>query len=68
MKFTVGYPDDSSGKVSIGWVPLYTNWREYEINLSGKDLSDIAGRFAFIFNDVNDPDPDGCTFYLDDIR
>jgi len=71
IKFLVGYPDDSSGEVLIdedGWVELYTEWTYYEINLVGKDLSDICGGFAFLFNDVNDPDPDGCTFYLDDIR
>jgi len=73
VKFLMGYPDDTSGEVLInettgGWVELYTNWTEYEINLSGRNLSDIAGGFAFLFNDVNDPDPDGCTFYLDDIK
>jgi parallel beta-helix repeat protein len=73
VKFLMGYPADTSGEVLInertdGWVELYTNWTQYEIDLSGRDLSDIAGGFAFVFNDVNDPDPDGCTFYLDDIK
>lgn len=70
VKFLVGYPDDSSGEVFIdsdGWVELYNEWTAYEIDLSGKDLSDIACGFAFVFNDQNDPDPDGCVFYLDDI-
>jgi|LGOV01.1.fsa_nt_gb hypothetical protein len=73
VKFLMGYPDDTSGEVLInettdGWEKLYTNWTMYEINLSGRDLSDIAGGFAFVFDDVNDPDPDGSTFYLDDIK
>ncbi|MCK4734028.1 MAG: right-handed parallel beta-helix repeat-containing protein [Methanophagales archaeon] len=73
VKFLIGYPDDTSGEVLInertdGWVELYPNWTQYEIDLSGRDISDIAGGFAFVFNDVNDPDPDGCTFYLDDIK
>ncbi|MDD2665424.1 MAG: NosD domain-containing protein [Methanocellales archaeon] len=73
VQFLVGYENDASGVVLInettdGWVELYPNWTEYEINLSGRDLSDIAGGFAFLFNMENDPDPDGCTFYLDDIK
>ncbi|ODS37640.1 MAG: hypothetical protein A7315_03925 [Candidatus Altiarchaeales archaeon WOR_SM1_79] len=71
VKFLVGYPDDTSGEVLIdddGWIELYTNWTKYEINLTGKNLSDIAGGFAFVFNDVHDPGTDGCVFYLDDIK
>jgi hypothetical protein len=73
LKFLMGYLNDTSGEVLInettaGWVELYPNWTEYEINLSDSDISDIAGGFAFVFNDDNDPDPDGCTFYLDDIN
>jgi exo-beta-1,3-glucanase (GH17 family) len=68
VKFLIGYPDDTSGEVTIGYKELYQNWTEYEINLSSSDLSDIAGGFAFLFNDTNDPNPDGCIFYLDDIK
>ena len=42
------------------------DWKQYVINLEGKDLSSISGGFAWATNlDVN---PDGATFYLDDIR
>ena len=67
IKFLIGYPDDSSGEENF-WVELDTLWRQYEIDLSGKDLSDIVCGFAFVFNDVHDPYPDGCVFYLDDIK
>jgi len=70
LKFLVGYPDDSSGEIFIDgtWVRIYTEWHKYEIDLSGRDLSDVVCGFAVLFNDVHDPDPDGCTFYLDDIK
>jgi len=70
VKFLVGYWDDSSGEVLIdedGWVRLSNVWTKYEIDLSDKDLSDIVCGYAFAFNDAHDPNPDGCTFYLDDI-
>ena len=58
------YPDsDSSG---IGPVILTKEWKQYEIDLEGKDLSYISGGFCWATNlDVN---PEGCIFYLDDIR
>jgi hypothetical protein len=50
----------------MGPVVLTKDWQQYEIDLSGKDISYISGGFCWSTNlDVN---PDGCTFYLDDIR
>lgn len=58
------YPD--SDIAGIGPVALEPEWRQYTIDLAGKDLSHIIGGFCFSTNvDVN---PAGCTFYLDDIR
>jgi hypothetical protein len=58
------YPD--SDIAGIGPVLLTKEWKQYEIDLSGKDLSYIGGGFCFSTNlDVN---PDGVTFYLDDIK
>lgn len=57
------YPD--SDIASVGPIVLTKEWQEYEIDLSGKDMSYISGGFAWATNlDVN---PDGATFYLDDI-
>jgi hypothetical protein len=72
IKFFLGIKDkDSCGEIlygTDGWASLDTVWKEYIINLSGKDLSNVAGGFGFAFNDVNDEDPDGFVFYLDDIK
>jgi co-chaperonin GroES (HSP10) len=58
------YPD--SARTEIGSVILEKEWRQYSINLSGKDLSYISGGFYWI-TDKN-TNPEGCVFYIDDIR
>jgi len=69
QEFKVGgilgdYPD--SDMAMIGPVILSNEWREYSIDLRGKDLSYISGGFSWSTNtDVN---PEGCVFYLDYIR
>ena len=50
----------------IGPVALTQDWEKYEIDLSDKDLSYIIGGFCWSTNQTNNPD--GCTFYLDDIK
>ena len=58
------YPD--SDIAGIGPVMLTPEWKQYEIDLNGKDLSYISGGFCWATNlDVN---ADGATFYLDDIK
>jgi len=58
------YPD--SDIAGIGPILLTQEWKKYEIDLSGKDLSYISGGFCWSTNlDVN---PEGATFYLDDIK
>jgi len=58
------YPD--SDVAGIGPVVLTAEWKQYTIDLAGKDLSYIIGGFCLATNvDVN---PEGCVFYLDDIR
>jgi hypothetical protein len=58
------YPD--SDIAGIGPVLLTEDWKKYEIDLRGKDLSYINGGFCWASNlDVN---PEGITFYLDDMR
>lgn len=57
------YPD--SDTATAGPIILTKDWQQYSINLDGKDLSYISGGFVWATNlDVN---PNGCTFYLDDI-
>lgn len=61
---TKDYPDTDSAM--IGPVILSDEWREYEIDLRGKDLSYIAGGFAWVANAL--ANPEHCVFYLDHIR
>lgn len=62
---TADYPD--SDYANIGPVILTTDWREYVIDLRGKNLSYIAGGFAWAASAVGN-DRDQITFYLDEIR
>lgn len=58
------YPD--STEVTFGPFELTKNWKEYTINLAGKDLSSISGGFGWVAN--ADSNPNGATFYFDDIK
>jgi hypothetical protein len=55
-----------SDTAGIGPVVLEKDWKQYTIDLKGKDLSYVIGGFAWATNlDVN---PDGATFYLDELK
>ncbi|MBN1869673.1 MAG: hypothetical protein JW847_03750 [Candidatus Omnitrophica bacterium] len=69
QEFTVGgisgdYPDTDTAV--IGPVILGTQWRQYTIDLRGKDLSYISGGFSWTSSE--EVNPESCTFFLDDIR
>ena len=69
QKFVVGgmkstYPD--SAEIEFGPVELTDAWKQYAINLAGKDLSYISGGFSWVT--TSDLNPEGATFYLDDIK
>lgn len=69
QEFLVGgisgdYPD--SDVSTIGPVILSDEWRQYTIDLRGKDLSFISGGFGWTTS--ADANEDTCVFYLDDIR
>lgn len=55
-----------SFEASIGKVSLTRTWRLYKMDLTGKDLSSVIGGFCWIANRPSNPN--GLTFYLDDIR
>ncbi|UCD15775.1 MAG: hypothetical protein JSV34_01640 [Candidatus Omnitrophota bacterium] len=56
-----------SDSVGIGPVQLTKDWKKYEIDLRGRDLSYVIGGFCWATNiDVNDPE--GIVFYLDEIN
>lgn len=61
----MGEFSDSDSAV-IGPVVLNKEWAQYTIDLKGKDMSYIIGGFCWATNiDVN---PEGATFYLDEIK
>lgn len=68
VEFKVGGvkgPYGDSDEASTGVISLTKEWKLYKIDLREKDLSNIIGGFAMIIQaHVN---PDGITFYLNDI-
>ncbi len=68
QKFMIGgikgvYPD--SANIESGPIELTDTWKQYTINLAGKDLSYLSGGFGWVT--TSDLNPDGAAFYLDDI-
>lgn len=55
-----------SDSASLGPVTLTKEWKKYTIDLTGLDLSYISGGFCWVASKADNPD--GFTFYLDDIR
>lgn len=49
-----------------GQIELTKEWKEYEIDLNGLDMSYIIGGFGFAIN--ADSNPDGATFYIDEVK
>ena len=69
QKFIVGgikgmYSDTL--EVEIGPIELSETWKQYTINLSGKDLSYVSGGFGWVT--TSDLNPEGATFYIDEIK
>jgi hypothetical protein len=69
QKFIVGgikgiYSDTL--EVEIGPVELSETWKQYTVNLAGKDLTYVSGGFGWVTS--SDLNPEGATFYLDEIK
>ncbi len=58
------YPDTTI--IEMGPIELTDTWKEYTVNLAGKDLSYISGGFGWV--STADLNPEGATFYIDDIK
>ena|SRR3972149_11347231 len=63
---TVDKKYHDSFEKAIGPVELNQDWRRFEIDLAGEDLSSVLGAFTWTAN--RSGNPEGLTFYLDDIR
>lgn len=55
-----------SFNATTGEITLDVEWKKYEIDLTGKDLSSVIGGFCWAAN--KDGNPNGLTFWLDDIQ
>lgn len=60
----VPYPDSSV--TEAGPIELTDAWKQYTINLAGKDLTYLNGGFFWTLS--ADSNPEGATFYLDNIQ
>ena len=60
----VPYPD--SILIETEEIELTDSWKQYTINLAGKDLSYISGGFLWVA--TAEANPTGATFYIDDIK
>jgi len=58
------YPD--SDVAWLGPVKLKNEWKQYKINLEGKDLKFHKRRF--LLSPPCGDNPAGCTFYIDEMR
>lgn len=58
-------PNPDTATEETGYITLTTSWQQVFIPLTGDDLSHIIGGFAWVTN--NSYNPNGATFYLDDI-
>ena len=55
-----------SGTAAVGPINLTKEWKEYRISLEGQELSSISGGFCWTM--AKEQNPEGATFYLDNIR
>lgn len=59
-------PHKDSFEVSTHKVTLEKDWKRYEIKLDGENLSSVIGVFCWVASGSSNPE--GLTFYLDDIQ
>lgn len=60
-----GSPSDTLGWVTIGPVTLGSDWQQYTLDLSGRNLESVVNGFCIAMSKQDNPT--GCTVYLDDI-
>jgi hypothetical protein len=63
---TPGKSNRDSFEVSTGKIYLEKDWKQYSIDLHGKNLSSVIGGFSWVAS--QSANPNGLAFYLDDIR
>jgi hypothetical protein len=61
------FGDSASLPLDAGWIALATDWQEFRIETTGRDLSRVVTPFMVIANDKHNPGG-RITVFLDDIR
>ena len=59
-------PQRDTAEAGLEKLALAPSWAKFTIDLSSADLSNVVGGFACTITKVDNPE--GCTFYLDEIR
>lgn len=57
--------EGDSDEAATDAIELTKQWKQYSIDLTGRNLSHMIGGFGFAMN--GDSNPNGATFYLDEI-
>lgn len=65
VEFLTGGLTPDTVDASTGTLQLTSRWRQYAIDLTGSDLGNVTGGFAWVVRRADNPS--GATFYLDDI-
>jgi exo-beta-1,3-glucanase (GH17 family) len=60
------YPDSLRPAVTTGFIQLSSGWQKYTIDLRGRNLTHLIGGFGLVVNKC--ADPQGATFYVDDVN
>jgi len=55
-----------SAAIEAGPIELTDSWKEYTVNIAGKDLSYISGGFGWVV--TADQNPSGAVFFVDDVK
>ncbi len=71
-QFKVGGVADGNDSIEFAvetdYITLGKNWRQYEIDLSKENLSNVVGGFCWVTNKDENRGKSTVRFYLDDIR
>ena len=70
LKVYFGNTWDTSGQTPALWrtPALTTTWQQYVIPVTTRDMSNVTGGLAIVFDDAHDPNPHGADIYIDDVK
>ena len=62
------YHDSMPFAVTTGYIPLTPDWRRFEIDLTGEDLSSVIRGFCLVADKRHNPRADRVNAYLDEVK